>query len=382
MNIFISIIRKLLLLPSLVIKPKKVITFCSYPAFTDNAYGIYKYIKEAEFYKDYRLVWIVLDPKDCKKENIPVEIIHDDLLVLYKKSFLAVWYYLRSKYIFITHGLYSNIPVSRPNTIINLWHGMPLKCIGVMDHKGKRYMANSQILIATSEKFQELMAQSFAKSLEDVLVIGQPRNDLMFVETDFYEKMGIQKSDYESIGIWLPTFRSSTIGDIRVDGLYNEGQISFLDFKMLQELDGFLVQNKKLLIVKLHPMDKLQEYEFSEFSNLLIIKQNDFKSQLYPLLGSTDYLLTDYSSVWIDYDILSKPIGFVMNDVEEYKESRGLTFQNLDQELPGKMIENVDALKEFISEPDKFIVRTGDEFNKYKDNKSSERLMSYLKNKN
>ncbi len=38
---------------------------------------------------------------------------------------------------------------------------------------------------------------------------------------------GISVSDYDKIGIWLPTYRQSIIGDIRVDGLYNEGGISF-----------------------------------------------------------------------------------------------------------------------------------------------------------
>ena len=378
----LTILQKVLIFFHKWMRPSNIIIFCSYPSFTDNAFAIYQHIVKKNLFPGYKLVWLVLDPKDAKKENIPFEMINDKLVVLSKKSIRGIWYYLTAKYVFFTHGLYSNLKISRQNTVINLWHGMPLKKIGLMDNFFTSYMGNTQILIATSEIFQKLMSQSFGKPLNDVLIIGQPRNDMMFEPTDFYEKTNINKSDYKSVGIWLPTYRRSTIGDIRVDGNYEEGKISFLDLEQLKELNKSLEGNKILLIIKLHPMDILQEFDFSSFSNLIIVKQKDFTSQLYPLLGSTDFLLTDYSSVCIDYDILGKPMGFVMDDFDEYKESRGFTIPNLDKELPGKIIINMEALKEFLAAPDKYKTNTGDRFNKFKDNKASERLLNWLEENN
>lgn len=380
MNIFLKITYKVFSFLSSVIKPSKVIVFCSYPAFTDNAFAVYQYIIEKKIFPEYKLVWIVLNPRDARKENIPYEIQSGNSIVFSNKSILALFYYLIARYVFITHGLYSNLKIERPNTIINLFHGMPLKRIGLMDNKGPTYMDNSQILIATNKFFQNIMAESFGKKIDNVLVVGQPRNDLMFQKTDFYEKNNIDRSKYRLIGIWLPTYRSSTFGDIRIDGCYEKGKISFLAQENLYELDSFLVREKILVIVKLHPMDKLQDYDFTLFSNLLIVKQKEFNSQLYPLLGSTDFLLTDFSSVWIDYDILDRPIGFVMNDIEAYKNSRGLTLENLDKELPGQLISNMNSLTEFLLHPGKYKINTGHKFNRYKDNKASERLISWLRN--
>ena len=95
-------------------------------------------------------------------------------------------------------------------------------------------------------------------------------------------------------------------------------------------------------------------------------------------MGTADYLLTDYSSVWVDYCILQRPIGFVMNDIQEYKASRGVTIENLDEKLPGTIIDTFDKILTFIKEP---ISNTEniEFYNTYCDNKASERIADYFK---
>jgi CDP-glycerol glycerophosphotransferase (TagB/SpsB family) len=257
---------------------------------------------------------------------------------------------------------------------------MPLKVIGLMDtNHGGNDPTRADYLIATSPFFQELMSRSFKNiALDHVLVTGQPRNDLLFEATDFFTRRNINVKDYTSLGVWLPTYRSSIIGDIRNDGVFNEDGISFLSMDELARLDGFLQDRKALLIIKLHPMDALQEKEFGEFSNIIMVKPKEFDGQLYPLLGASDYLLTDYSSVWIDYSILKRPIGFVMNDIDEYKKSRGLTIENIEEKLPGTIIDNYDKLTAFISSPPPFNATNLALYNTYCDNGSSQRLAEVL----
>ena len=96
---------------------------------------------------------------------------------------------------------------------------------------------------------------------EGVLLIGQPRNDLMYEPTDFYDKIGHSRSDYRKVGIWLPTYKQSAIGDIRSDGVFYEDGISFLNIDQLSTLNERLKEKKDLLVVKLHPMDILQQKE-------------------------------------------------------------------------------------------------------------------------
>lgn len=350
-----------------------IFVFHSFPFYTDNTYAIYKYIKKN---LNVRCIWLY-DPEDLemapKGEEWPS--------VKYKRlSIKGIWYYYRAKYVFCSHGLNGFIELHQKDKIVNMWHGMPLKCIGCMDAKfGGTNPTKADYLVATSPAFQDVMAKSFNNMLKErVLLIGQPRNDLMYEPTDFYDKIGHSRSDYRKVGIWLPTYKQSAIGDIRSDGVFYEDGISFLNIDQLSTLNERLKEKKDLLVVKLHPMDILQQKEMPKFSNLLILKQQEFSSQLYPFLGSCDYLLTDYSSVWVDYEILNRPIGFVMNDVEQYKTSRGFTFDNLVDLLPGPIIDSLDALIAFCNTPDKYYCSRTDMFNTYRDNHASERLLKAL----
>ena len=367
-----TIIHRILsILLNLIPRSKRIFVFSSFPDYTDNSFAMYRYLK-GKYGDKCKCVWIFEEKESLTK--------YKDVKACMKYSLQSFYYFARARNVFFTHGLYSFLKLRSKDKIVNLWHGMPLKVIGLMDtNHGANDPTRADFLIATSPFFRDIMSRSFKNiDTNHVLLTGQPRNDLMFEKTPFFTKRNINVKDYESVGIWLPTYRCSIIGDIRNDGVFNENGISFLSIEELSKLDGFLRDRKGLLIIKLHPMDALQEKDFSAFSNIIIIKPKDFDDQLYPLLGASDYLLTDYSSVWIDYCILKRPIGFVMNDIDEYKTSRGFTIENLDEKLPGKIIDSYDKLTGFIANPPEFDDSHLSLYNTYCDNKSAERLSQRL----
>lgn len=353
----------------------KTIVFHSFPDYSDNSYALFKYMIENSIEKK-ELVWLY------SENNMEKKIFNEfgEKIKCYKKnSLLGIWKFFRSKKIFCTHGIFSFIKTE--NKKINLWHGMPLKNIGLLDEKSKG-KTTCDYTIATSEIFKEKMKESFGIDERKVLLSGQPRNDLLFEKSNFYEKSKIKKEKYNKIIIYLPTYRKSIIGDVREDGVYEKEKLGIINLKELKILDENLVKNNNLMIIKLHPMDFLQTLQLEKFSNIIILKSADLENineQLYPLLGSTDLLITDYSSVWVDYEILGKPIYFAMDDYEEYKLNRGFTIENLPELLPGDIIENFnDLLKKLDKIPNKIQKETGEMFNKYKDNKSSERILKRL----
>ena len=62
----------------------------------------------------------------------------------------------------------------------------------------------------------------------------------------------------------------------------------------------------------------------------------------------SDLLITDYSSVFFDYTILNRPVLFYMYDKDTYAtDLRGFYF-DLEEVLPGPIIESEDALLEAI----------------------------------
>ena len=52
------------------------------------------------------------------------------------------------------------------------------------------------------------------------------------------------------------------------------------------------------------------------------------------VLGIFDLLVTDYSSIYIDYLLTEKPIVFLPYDKEQYLEGRGMNF-GYDEVTPG-----------------------------------------------
>ena len=69
---------------------------------------------------------------------------------------------------------------------------------------------------------------------------------------------------------------------------------------------------------------------------------------LYRLLGRAAALVTDYSSVWTDFLVLDRPIGFALNDLEDYAGGRGLNVDNLDELLPGPQLLTPEQCAAFV----------------------------------
>lgn len=359
----------------------KVLLFFSYPNYTDNAFAIYKYIRCDSRFRTFSYVWIIdynypnalIVEKQIKKD-------YANTVVLRRNSIRSFWYYYRSKYFFFTHSLYSSFPIIHKDKRINLWHGMPLKKIGLLQENAQSVKTASDVIIASSDLFQGIMAQAFGHPLEKVIVTGMPRNDMFLEKTDFFEKEGIDSKVFKKIGIWLPTYKVSVgdNGDFVKDGVFVEG-VAFLDKEGLIKFNAFLSENKYFIIIKLHPMDVLNTLDLPSYSNIRIYKSSEFNYQLYPVLGKVDFLLTDYSSVWVDYEIMNKPIGFVIDDLKEYETNRGFTIDNLISKLPGTLIEDYSSLCSFIDSKMQ-ITKRDSLWNCYKDFNSSQRLINYLEN--
>ena len=100
-------------------------------------------------------------------------------------------------------------------------------------------------------------------------------------------------------------------------------------------------------------MDYLQVEDFKSYSNFVFIDNNSFLDKgiaLYSVFNSVDILLTDFSSIYIDFMLLNKPIGFIFSDYEEFKNSRGFVFSDAKKYMPGDIITSIAKLEFFLNE--------------------------------
>ena len=363
---------RIIYLLSIVVPRGKVIVYCSCPDYADNPYALYKYLIHHQVFKEYRHVWFLANPGN---EALVSKLRADHPSVIIPTGTLAQWrYLLRAKFLIYSHAFYDEYAFYQQTKRINLWHGTGYKKTGI--DNGEKPV-KSDYLLTTNGTWQRYLAHSFALPEERVWPLGEPRTDLMYEPTDFFEVTGIDRSAYRSVGIWLPTFRKHILLDT-TEGDYNESMIAGFSAEEFKQLDEYLGTIKGLLIIKLHMYDKLQEVEFPPYANIRIIKPADFKGQLYPLLGATDYLITDYSSVSFDYDILNRPMAFVLNDIKQYTDYRGFYEEDIESKLPGKIIGSITELEAFIAQPEKYKVNTANRFNDHKDSHVCERVAEQL----
>ena len=350
---------------------KNIFVFYSLPDFSDNAKELYNYYINNNDYKDYKFIWMVSKPKKFKKQKMQRTIFIKDVSKLHTgKTLKALWYTTISKTMFYTHMCpLTSLKKYKRNgqLVINLWHGCGYKKIESKTLKKRKEVLFDYVLVP-GQVFIKTKSEFFRCNQSQILDIGYPRYDLLKKENkntfDYVKKL---KKDGKLI-LWMPTFRKTNKGYYPEEQIENTFDLPLLNSKEeLDELNTICKEKKINLCIKRHPMQTEYECESEKFSNIEFIDNDTLAKEnidLYSLLKYTDGLITDYSSVAIDYILLDKPIGFTLDDFEKYSETRGFVFENPKDYMPGHHIYNFNDMKQYIED-------IGNNKDQYKENRKS-----------
>ena len=365
-------------------KKKNRIVLYSNLGFRDNVEALYRYLVKHKYNLNYQIICSTDEWKKYKKlkqlDNVK-----------FVDCYTGVYYYLTSKYFFYCFGKYPIIP-SKRQCVINLWHGMPLKRIGKLEKGEEETMQNYfTYVLATSEFFKRYLFKAFGCNMEQIIISGLPRNDDLF-NTD------IDIKNYFSLPLdckticYMPTFRKSErigLNNYTIDNcLYEKLKTD----EILKILNETLKKFNIFMFIKPHPMDDFNENTINNFDNLIFLnekKLNEKNLNTYQFLGNVDALITDYSSVYFDYLLLDKPIGFIIDDIESYKTIRGFIVDEPEKIMPGHKIKTLNDLFIFIRDlkkgTDAFKLEReilNNLVNDYKGAKSTANLLEILQIKN
>jgi CDP-glycerol glycerophosphotransferase len=321
----------------------------TYPDFESNGLAVYnEMIKKFS----YKIIWLVL-----KNNNNSILIKNDNNTIIVNNYTLkGLYYLLTSRYIFFTHGFFAGHFISQNQILINLWHGMPVKAIGLLDGKRKSDSPFFTWTVATSSLYQDIMARCMGVAQDKVLVVGHPRNDLMFQlnNAEVWQRTGINRQKYHKVFFWLPTYRQwqavingKPYGKARLDG--QESGVFALDDMDIELFETFLRETNSLCLVKPHPAAPCDWKKDNGRNHVLFIDEswlNGHGLNLYHLLSQVDCLLTDISSIWIDFLILGKPMIFCFPDLDEYRKSRKIILEPYEEWIPGPLVKNFPHLLE------------------------------------
>ena len=244
------------------------------------------------------------------------------------------------------------ICLHKKRLIINLWHGVPLKKIALLDPNLKKaariyfkkiFSENYTCILTTSHELIPLMARSFAVSEDKIKVWGQPRNDGLFQKNDCREILGQLFPDlpeYTKTVLYAPTFR-------------DYGQVQLFPFKDFdqEQLEAFLEEKNMLLFIRTHVAEQGSAAPY--LGKRIRFLGNEQAEDVTGILNIFDCLITDYSSIYIDYLLTDKPMIFLPYDRQQYLDGRGMNF-DYDDVTPGPKPETFNDFLDALSPKEDF----------------------------
>lgn len=356
------------------------IVFESHSDFCDNSRALFEYMYRNKMYNKYKFIWLVDDKNKFKDMNYTNTVfINIEPKTIYGRMKLYLYNWL-SKYRFLSHRIIDGY--SKHQITVNLWHGTLLKSVKGCVPTGEYF----DYLLAPTEYFKDIYLDQFACEEKQLLYLGYPRNDMLFDSTN-YRNIFID-SNCKSVIMWMPTYRKHKNGKMCDSKISMKYGVPIIESEsQLMELDEFLEKCNGHILIKVHPAQDLTYISNIKCKNITLLTNKDLDDKninLYSLLGETDALITDYSSIYFDYLLLDKQIAFTVTDSEEYGRSRGYVFDNPLDIMPGVHIKSMNELKEFIISVNKIDKYTKErnnvnkKVNKYIDSDSCKRIVEYF----
>ena len=321
-----------------------------------NMYYVLKEIRTNPKYQNYKVAVVVRGSKipEVRRFLQNKNIENYEMVTLASKRFYEVL--ASAKYLITDTSMTPNYIKKDGQVLINTWHGTPLKYLGKKVRSEPHTIGNvqrnfiqSDYLLYPNEYMKNHMIEDYM--LENVckakvLLSGYPRNTVFFDDDVRNEIRDKYELNDKQVIAYMPTWRG-VVGKV-------EEKISntYVNYFLL-EIDKKLNENQ-ILYVNLHPFVG-SSINYRMFKN---IKPFPKEYETYEFLSASDCLITDYSSVFIDYVLSNKKIILFTYDEEEYLKDRGM-YLNI-KDLPFPSVKTIDELLDEINSPinykyDKFV---------------------------
>ena len=278
--------------------------------------------------------------------------------------------YAQAKTVFICDSFLPVVSCKKDprTTVVQLMHSCGLgKKIGYdarddipAGYRGYVYR-NYDLVTVSSPGCVEPIAHGMRHSTDVVRAIGTSRTDFYFDEAwirqcrdEFYAAYPEAKG--KTVVLWAPTFRGNAA---------DPKQIGMEEIETLERALG----EDYFLIRKVHPHVDSRYH----LSNCSILTER--------LLPVADLLITDYSSIVVDYMFFQKPYVLFAPDWAQYKKERGtyVNFHTLSPYLVTDSSALLDTVLQALQEPCADYVAKNREFHLSAcDGRSTERIIEFI----
>lgn len=303
-------------------------------------------------YSDKYICKFVIDDPDLRK-NLILEL-GDHFIG--SKSIKDIIYILKAK-TWVTSTIdipIISLAVNKNRVVYHLGHGVPLKNIILAEdcsflRKLNRYIRTRGFshVLCYSDEFSGVMRNSFKNNKINYVPLGQPRNDKLGESIDKHQT-------YLKIKDKLPELPEHTRAILYAPTWRESSPVKFFPFDMIipEELNEILIERNTVLYLRKHPYYGCQiDEKYLHQSNIVWFNSDKFNDVM-EYLGYFDKLITDYSSIYLDYLCLDRPIGFIPYDLELYAKTVGFSYDYEKLFCGENLLKKEDFFSFLVSEED------------------------------
>lgn len=294
--------------------------------YNDSPRAIYRKMCELGLDQQYKIVWALNDPNDVEIPGNVTKVKMDTLE--YFKTALKAKYWVSC--VGIERGLHFK---KKSQKYLNTWHGAAINVCGNGVPGRKDFHWKYIDYFCVCGKYDEV---NFGRDLElnssSFLRTGLPRNDVLYSVTEesqkkIQEKLGLPVG--KKYILYAPTWRDSE------DGGASYQITPPIDWNRWRQELG----DKYIVMLRTHPYTtKLMNVTFNDF----VLDYTQYP-EVNELLIAADVLISDYSSINLDYCIMGKPMICFGYDYDEYKKTRGF-YYDLEKEMPNGVMRTEDEV--------------------------------------
>ncbi|MFD2091523.1 CDP-glycerol glycerophosphotransferase family protein [Blastococcus deserti] len=263
------------------------------------------------------------DPPDARRylgvlnrSGAPIEVVD-------KQSLRGVLRASRAGMLLVTHGLYGSPDLTARKLVVNMWHGFGPKATRASTSLRNPVVAT--VMTCNSPVWAAAATRELGSPDTKLIRTGNPRQLACRTAPDpsLFDRLGLRPRSYV---LWMPTFRSSTSVTGRswrdaptLSSRSPDGEVP----GATETLAGLARDAGVEVVVKPHPADA----DRFERSGLRVLTTDEiFRAgmSLYQFIGASAAMISDYSSVWVEYLDLDRPLLLYCPDISEYLTGRGL----------------------------------------------------------
>ncbi|MBD7956735.1 CDP-glycerol glycerophosphotransferase family protein [Microbacterium sp. Sa4CUA7] len=257
-----------------------------------------------------------------------------------KSSLRGYWRTARARVVVVTHGFgdVNRYAVSGA-FVVQLWHGIPLKRIGLDSPETlrSRFLPRSRwvrallrimyrragsdiaVLPAASQLVRGRLESAFGLPVGRVAVTGEPRVDVLSSGTADERRAAGRAIVESATGVVAAGTRFVLYAPTWRDGDEDPSIPDTAEWRLILDV---LERHDAVLLVRPHHLGA-GRYAPPAGSDRVRLMGSDVVADVTPALAGMDVLITDYSSLAYDAGLIPLPVLYLAPDLEAYAARRG-----------------------------------------------------------